>query len=83
MPESQDAQNKRLQFRSTPPFKLKDKNNRGFQVINLKNQFGFTPEVIVIEKVPGQTNLLVVRAIVPQTMNPTDGKEEAYGKSKP
>lgn len=53
-----------IQLRSTPPFKLKDKVGRSYQFINLKRQFGFTPEVIIIEKVQNHTNVIIVRAIL-------------------
>ena len=55
---------KGIRVRSTPPFKLKDKVNRQFQVINLEKQFGFKPEVIVIEKIHGINNGLVVKAVM-------------------
>jgi len=55
---------KGVRVRSTPPFKLKDKANRQFQVINLEKQFGFKPEVIVIEKIHGINNGLVVKAVM-------------------
>ena len=53
-----------IRVRSTPPFKLKDKPTRQYQGINLSKQFGFLPEVIIIEKVPGHTNTMVVRAVL-------------------
>lgn len=53
-----------VRVKNTPIFKLKDKERRRFQAINLKNQFGFVPEVIIIEKVPGMNNGLIVRAIL-------------------
>ena len=54
----------KLELRSTPAFKLKDKPGRGYQFINLKNQFGFIPEVIIIEKVRDHTNVIIVRAVL-------------------
>lgn len=53
-----------LKVRNTPIFKLKDKAGRRFQAINLEKQFGFVPEVIIIEKVQGQNNKIFVRAVL-------------------
>jgi len=53
-----------LQVRNTPPFKLKDRPNRQFQILNLKKQFGFLPEIIVIEKLPRENNRIFVRAVL-------------------
>jgi hypothetical protein len=53
-----------IQVRSTPPFKLKDKESRRYQGINLVKQFGFVPETIIIEKVQGYNNTIVVRAVL-------------------
>jgi hypothetical protein len=55
--------NLKTKVKYTPLFKLKDKPNRQFQAINLKKQFGFLPEVIVIEKVRGANNTIAVGAI--------------------
>ena len=56
--------NKEIRVRNTPPFKLKDKQGRNYQGINLKKQFGFLPEVIIIEKLPGHHDTVFVRAIL-------------------
>lgn len=53
-----------VRVKTTPPFKLKDRRGRSFQVINLQKQFGFLPETIVVEKIPGSNNGLIVRAIL-------------------
>lgn len=53
-----------IRVKNTPIFKLKDKDKRRFQAIHLKKQFGFIPEVIIIEKVPNLNNGLIVRAIL-------------------
>lgn len=53
-----------IQFRSTIPFKLKDKPKRQFQAIHLKKQFGFLPEVIVVEKLKRYNNVFIVRAVL-------------------
>jgi hypothetical protein len=55
---------KGVRVKTTQPFKLKDKDGRRFVVIKLKEQFGFTPESIIIEKVQGHHNTLVVRAVM-------------------
>lgn len=61
-----EEQKAEFEFVDTPPFKLKDKGKRGYQAINLKKQFGFIPEVIVIEKFVGENNVLRVRAVKPK-----------------
>jgi len=53
-----------VQVRNSPAFHLKDKGFRHFQPIFLKKQFGFLPEIIIIEKVPGQNNRIFVRAVL-------------------
>ena len=54
-----------IRFRTTLPFKLKDRpRQRNYQAIHLVKQFGFTPEVIIIEKVIGKNNAFMVRAIL-------------------
>ena len=54
-----------IRVKSTPPFKLKDQNiRRRWQAINLKKQFGFVPETIIVEKVHGRNNVLIVRAVM-------------------
>jgi hypothetical protein len=53
-----------LRVRNTPPFKLKDRVGRNYQAINLFKQFGFLPAVIIIEKVFGRNNIVIVRAVL-------------------
>lgn len=53
-----------LNIRTTPPFKLKNKPGHLYQIINIKKQFGFIPEAIVIECVPQLKNTFVVHAVV-------------------
>lgn len=53
-----------VRVKTTPPFKLKDKQGRNWQGINLLKQFGFLPETIIVEKLPGVTNGLIVRAVL-------------------
>lgn len=55
-----------LKVQSTRPIKLKDKAGRGGVQFNLKRDFGFVPEEIMIQKVAGSNNTIVVSAIVPQ-----------------
>lgn len=49
---------------TSEPFKLKDKPQRQYQMIDLVKQFGKVPEVIIVEKVKGMNNTLVVKAFV-------------------
>lgn len=53
-----------IRVKSTPPFKLKDRPNRQYIALNFKDQFGFNPETIIIEKVRGSNNALIVRAVL-------------------
>lgn len=52
-----------LRVKSTSSFKLKDKAGRSFQVLKLSD-FGFIPEVLIIDKVAGESNTLIVRAVM-------------------
>lgn len=56
-----------IPVRSLPPIKLKDKVNRNVVFIELEKTFGFYPEVIIIEKVRGSNNKIVIHAQVTQT----------------
>ena len=51
---------------STVPFKLKDKNDRGWKAFHLKSQFGFVPEIVVVSKVNGKNNIMILHAIKPK-----------------
>lgn len=52
-----------VQVISSPAFKLRDKQGRRYKRVRLAD-FGFIPEEIIIEKVPGMSNTIVLRAIV-------------------
>jgi hypothetical protein len=56
--------NKEIRVRNSPPFKLKDKLGRNIQPINLRKQFGFLPEIIIIEKIPQEHDTIFVRAVL-------------------
>lgn len=56
----------KTKLRSTVPFKLKDKNDRNWKAFNLKMQFGFLPETIVISKLHGNNNVIVLSAVLTQ-----------------
>jgi len=77
---SKDKEDRAVRFKSTPYFKLKDKQKRNFQVINLAKQFGFAPEVIIIEKLAGHNNALVVRAVL--TSEEMDKEDQLLVKDK-
>lgn len=53
-----------LQLQSTPPMKLKDRVGRGGMQFNLLQTFGFVPEEIVVQKVQGRNNVIVVSAVL-------------------
>ena len=71
-----------IRVRSTPEFKLKDRPpKRRAQPIKLKNQFGFIPEVIIIEKVWGKNNRMIVRAVLtPEEIEKEDKRREEFEK---
>lgn len=62
--KDQEQLKKMPKFRATPPFKLKDKVGRQYQVVNFKAQFGFTPETVIIEKVHGKSNTFILIAVL-------------------
>lgn len=64
MSEDRLPEEKMLQVRSLRPIKLKDKNGRHTLRINMKETFGFVPDEIVIQKVQGQNNHIVVSAVL-------------------
>ena len=71
-----------IRVRSTPEFKLKDRPpKRRAQPIKLKNQFGFIPEVIIIEKVWGKNNRMIVRAVLtPEEIEKEDKRRKEFEK---
>ena len=73
-----------IRVRSTPEFKLKDRPpKRRAQPINLKNQFGFIPEVIIIEKVWGKNNRMIVRAVLtPEELEKEDKRRKEFEKNR-
>lgn len=54
-----------LKVQQTKPIKLKDQFGRGGLEFNLREVFGFLPDIIVISKVEGRNNVIVVSAVVP------------------
>lgn len=54
----------KLYVRSTPPFKLRQKDGKHIQGINIAKQFGFMPEVLIFERLLIGKNEFVVRAIL-------------------
>ena len=80
MEDIQKLQNKNAEVRarSTLPVKLKDKDKRHYFPIHLKQMFGFIPEMLIVEKVRGKNNTIVVRAI----MTPEEIKKEDKLKAK-
>lgn len=58
---------KTSKLRSTVPFKLKDKEGRDWKAFDLKAQFGFLPETILVSKLHGKNNIIVLSAVLPKT----------------
>ena len=52
----------------TPPIKLKDKPGRGGIQIVFKRDFGFAASSVIIQKVHGKNNTIVVSAPKPKSM---------------
>lgn len=67
-----------VQVIASPRIKFKDKAGRGGVVFDLKKDFGFVPDRIIIQKVHGQSNTVVVSAV----LTPEMLKKEALGKLK-
>jgi hypothetical protein len=60
-----------LQLRSTKPIKLKDRPGRGGLMIDLQATFGFIPKRIIVQKVHGENNKIVVSAVKEAEATPT------------
>lgn len=56
----------KVTMRQLKPFKMKLKAGRNRVVIDLFQVFGFQPDVIVIDRIPGGSCHLQVGAIIPQ-----------------
>ena len=75
-----EAEGSQLLVRSTPPFKLKQKDGRNIQGINIKRQFGFVPEVLIFERLMTGKNEFVVRALLTEKEAAKVQKLEADNK---
>ena len=64
-------------IRSSPIFKLKDKERRKMVIIHLKD-FGFIPETIIITKIHGRSNTMQVHAV----LTPDEIKKQEEKKKK-
>lgn len=60
--------NKKMQVMQLRPPKFKDKGARSRAIINLKNAFGFMPEIMIIDKVPNENNKIIISAVLPPEM---------------
>lgn len=69
-----------LMVRSTPHFKLQAKDGKNIQGINLRKQFGFDPEIIILERLITEKNTFVVRAMLPEDLAKEIEKQEAEEK---
>lgn len=66
---------KTIPVKSSPVIHLKDKAGRNVVGIDFGYHFGFMPERILIEKMPGQNNRIRVHAVLP-----AEKKEKNAGK---
>jgi hypothetical protein len=64
-------------IRSSPIFKLKDKERRNMVIIHLKD-FGFIPETIIVSKVRNSNNKMQVHAV----LTPEEIKKQEDKKKK-
>jgi hypothetical protein len=77
-----------LQVRSTKAIKLKDKIGRNRLTLNLKEMFGFVPEILVIDKVLGETNKIKVHAVLTdeeirkERQGVAESQKKSLGRSK-
>ena len=77
-----EKQNKEPMFRvkQLRPPKLKDvPEHRSRVVMNLRDQFGFMPEIMIIDKVKGSSGRIIISAVLPKEMA---DKIEAEEKEK-
>jgi hypothetical protein len=80
-----DNGKKEIAVRQLPPMKLKDSNNKNRIVINLKDVFGFLPEIMIIDKVIGKNSTIQIAAVIPQEKHEKNRKKRTgvdSGKKK-
>lgn len=53
-----------IQVRKTKDIKLKDRAGRSQIRLNLRRAFGFIPEEIIVQKVPGRNNCVFIAAVL-------------------
>ena len=53
-----------IRVKTSKVFKLKDRPGRNYQGVHLVKTFGFVPEIVIVEKVRGRNNALMVRAVL-------------------
>lgn len=64
MPDTITGKQKMLPVREYPKMKFKDRQDRNRMVIDFKKSIGFLPEILIIDKVFGENNAIVVRAVL-------------------
>jgi len=70
-----------LKVRQMMPVKFKDKTGRNRWDLDLKKAFGFLPEVIILEKLQGQSNVIQVSAVLTaEVIEDEKRKVESEGK---
>lgn len=65
-----------VKAQSTGQIKLKDKSGRGGIKINLQETFKFYPDEIVVQKVQGRNNVIIISAIVPERVLLKEAKKK-------
>ena len=75
-------ENKGLRVLNTPKIKFKDKVGRQFVVINMKRTFGLIPDAVILEKVIGENNTMILRAVLNEKQIEEEDKRLAALKIK-
>lgn len=66
MPKGDKLDKSGIKLRSSLPFKLRDRNDRNIKIFDMKMEFGFVPEAVVISKLHGHNNTIILSAVLPK-----------------
>ena len=69
-------------LRSSPPIKLKDRPNRDRIVLKLMDIWKFRPETMIINKVHGKNNTIIISAIVPEEVLKSEAEQAKKDRKK-
>ena len=71
-----------MSVQSSRPIKLKDKPGRGFIRFNLISTFGFVPEEMIVEKIRGESNKIIIHALLTEEMLKKEIKKNEENRKK-